>query len=205
MKKTTKLGIILSFLVVSQQAHAYGLGTSSYPLTVGKKLLSAEFLGITSTGGGVGFQARYSAKVSSSFLFEGGMGISGGNRSSRIFLGGDWEIYPDYGRQPRFALQGRLINAKEFGVRRNKVSISPSLGKGMSLGRQIFYPYVALPFSLDLVGNNSTYETSLNANLGVVGNLPFRRYQNWIGSIEATVGVKDSFVGFVAGLSWPID
>ena len=204
IKKLTKWGIVASSLLLSYKIHAYGSGTSSYPLPVGKKLLTAEFLGITSEGGGVGLQMRFAKKVRSSLFLEEGMGISGGHRSSRVFLGGDWEIYPDFGPQPRFSFQGRIINAKEFGVRCNKIVIAPSLGKSFAIGGKVFHPYLTVPYGINLVGNQ-TYQTTLNANVGIVGNLPFRRYQGLVGNIEANAGIKDGFVGFSAGLSWHIE
>ena len=204
MMKMAKWGVVLSSLFLSYKIHAYGSGVSSYPLPVGKKLLTAEFLGITSSGGGMGFQMRFAKKARPNLFLEGGMGMSGGNRSSRVFLGGDWEIYPDFLRQPRIALTGRIINAKEFGVRHNKVSIAPSVGKAFSLKGKVFHPYISVPYSVSLAGDQ-TYRTSLNANVGIVGNLPFRRYQHLVGGIEATAGLRNGFMGFVAGLSWPIE
>ena len=204
MKKTTKWGIVVSSLFLSYNIYAYGSGTSSYPLPVGKKLLTAELLGITSSGGGMGFQMRFAKKIHPGIFLEGGMGMSGGKRSSRVFLGGDWEIYPDFGRQPRFSLQGRIINAKEFGIRHNKIAIAPSLGKGFALNGRVFYPYLTLPYTINLAGDQ-TYETSLNANAGIVGNLPLSRYQHLIGSLEFTAGITNGFVGFTVGLSWPIE
>ena len=198
------LVIIFSSFLMGHKVYAYGSGMSSYPLPVGKKLLTAEFVGITSPGGGMGIQARFSKKIRSDLSLEGGMGISGGKHSSRIFLGGDWEIYPDFSRQPRVSIQGRLINAKEFGIRHNKISLAPSLGKGFSVRGKVFYPYVSLPYTINLAGNQ-TYETSLSANMGIVGNLPFRRYKHLVGSVGATTGIGNEFVGFFAGLSWSIE
>ena len=202
--KMIKLGIILFSLFTSYKIYAYGSGASSYPLPLGKKLLTAEFLGITSSGGGMGLQVRFAKKLRSNFLLEGGMGISGGNRSSRIFLGGDWEIYPDHGYQPRFSLRGRVSNAKEFGVRQNRISIAPSLGKAVVLKGRSFYPYLSFPCSISFAGDK-TYNTTLGTNLGLVGNLPFRRYEHIVANIEASVGIRNSFAGFVAGLSWPME
>ena len=198
------VAIAFLFSFGGQRAWSYGSGTSSHPLPVGKKLLTAEFMGITSSEGGVGFQMRFAKKVNPGFFLEGGMGMSGGAHSSRLFVGADWEIFPDYGNQPRFSLQGRIINAKEFGLRRNKISIAPSLGKGFSLKSWVFYPYLAFPYSISLAGDK-TYETFLDASLGLTCNLPFRGYEHIVGSLGTSVGVRNSFVGFVAGLSWPIE
>ena len=202
--KIARLVMVFSFLLIGHKAYAYGSGMSSYPLPVGKKLLTAEFLGITSPGGGMGLQVRFAKKVRSNLSLEGGMGISGGMHSSRVFLGGDWEIYPDFSRQPRVSIQGRVINAKEFGIRHNKISLAPSLGKGFSVRGKSFYPYVSFPYIINLAGNQ-TYETSLNANMGIVGNLPFSRYKHLVGSIGVTTGIGNDFVGFFAGLSWSIE
>ena len=152
----------------------------------------------------MGIQARLAKKIRSDFLLEGGMGISGGSHSSRIFLGGTWEIYPDFMRQPSFSLRGRIINAKEFGIRHNKISIAPSLGKAFSIKGWVFHPYLSVPYSISLAGDR-TYETSLNATAGIVGNLPIRRYRHLIGGFEAMAGLNGGFVGFFAGLSWPIE
>ena len=55
------LALVASCLSVT--AHAYGIGLSTFPIPPETKFVSAEVTGITSSGGGVGLQARYTQKL----------------------------------------------------------------------------------------------------------------------------------------------
>lgn len=54
---------VICFILTSS-AFSYGLGISNYPMLVDKKMISAEATGIFSSGGGMGFQGRFTQKVS---------------------------------------------------------------------------------------------------------------------------------------------
>jgi hypothetical protein len=191
--------------VISLSACGYGTGQSSYPLLPEKKLVGAEFTGITSTGGGVGVQGRYTQKINSKIVFDAGLGISGGERDSRFFLGTDYELFPDYMNQPRVSIRFNYENAKEFDVRRSILSIAPTVSKGFSFWGTEAFPFFSLPVGINLDGDSKTYESQINANFGVTGNIPLKGYKHLIGTIEGSIKVKDSYTGIFASISYPIN
>ena len=202
-----KLRIIstLLSLMVSTSLWAYGTGVSTYPLMPEKKLISTEFTGITSTGGGVGLQARYTQKLNATTIVEAGIGMSGGEFDSRIFAGADFEIFPDYQKQPRVAVKAYFENVKEFGLRRNVVGVTPTVSKGFNFWGNEGFPFLSVPVGLSLDTENQMYRTIISANFGIVGNLPIEGYKHWTASIEGIISVKDTYSGIFMGLTYPIN
>ena len=184
---------------------AYGTGYVTYPLMPQKRIISTEFTGVTSTGGGVGLQGRFTQKLSEKMIVDGGIGISGGERDSRFFVGADYEIFPDYMDQPRVSVKTTYTNAREFDVRRSIFSIAPTLSKGFSFWGHEAFPYFSLPIGINLDSETKTYESQVNASFGISGNLPFSDYKNLLGNVEATVGVKDSYTALFFGVSYPLN
>jgi hypothetical protein len=201
---------LICFLVVigiflPAKVLAYGTGYISYPLMPAKRLISTEFTGVTSTGGGVGVQGRFTQKISEKILVDAGLGISGGERDSRFFVGADYELFPDYMKQPRVSMKVNWSNAKEFDVRRNIFTIAPTVSKGFSFWGHEAFPFFSLPVGVNLQSGNKTYESQVNANMGITGNLPFQDYNKLLGTIETTIGVKDSYTAVFVGLSYPLN
>jgi len=203
-KKILALGL-LSLGFSSQVFASYGTGYSSYPMMSDKKFFSTEVTGITSTGGGVGAQVRYGQKINSALLIDAGVGISGGERTNRIFAGADYEIFPDYLNQPRVSVKTTITNAEEFGTRRNILSIAPTVSKGFSFWGYEAFPFVSIPMGLSLESGSKTYETISSFNVGITGNLPIERYSHLTGTLEAIVDLKDSYSGVFMGVSFPIE
>ncbi|MDC1174098.1 hypothetical protein OAT67_01780 [Bacteriovoracaceae bacterium] len=197
--------ISLSAVLLSGSAFSYGTGTVSYPLMPEKRLVSTEFIGITSTGGGIGLQGRYTQKINSRTVVDGGLGIGGGERDSRFFIGADYEIIPDYMKQPKVSLKLNLENAKEFDVRRNILSLAPTVSKGFSFWGNEAYPFVSLPIGISLDSDSKTYESVVNLSSGITGHLPFEGYRHLVATAEATIGVKDSYTGVFLGVSYPLN
>ncbi|MGZ3788667.1 MAG: hypothetical protein ACXVLQ_09105 [Bacteriovorax sp.] len=191
----------------SQKAHAYGTGLSSFPLEVETKLISAEFTGITSTGGGIGMQARYTQKLSEKSTIDAGLGISGGERSARLFAGYDVELFPDYENQPRTSIKAFVENSKEFESRKNILGVAPTFSKGFSFWGKEAFPYLSFPYGISLDGRSNSYKTTLSANLGLTGVIPADVGPNkqLTASAEAIVGLKDSFSGVFFGVAYPIE
>lgn len=202
MKKWA-LGLVVMGL--STQAWSYGIGVSTFPMMTDTKMVSAEFTGITSTGGGVGMQARYSQKMNSALMLDAGVGLGAGERSNRLFAGADYEILPDYMNQPRVSVKTTLSNAREFEKRRNILSLAPTLSKGFSFWGEEAYPFVALPMGLSLESGSKTYETVMALSLGMTGQLPVDGYRHLTGNVEATVDIKDAYTGIFFGVSYPIN
>ena len=198
--------IVFAFILsgFSASAFAYGTGYSSFPLSVEKKMLSTEITGVTSTGGGMGVQARYTQKASDQLSFDAGLGMGSGERSGRIFGNADFEIFPDYMRQPRVAVRAGYEFAKEFGATRNILSVAPMVSKGFAFWGQEAFPFVSLPIGMNLNSDTKTYESMISLNTGINGHLPIEGYQNLIGSAEVQLGLKDSFTAILVGLSYPL-
>lgn len=197
--------VALATTLLSFGAMAAGTGFSTYPLTMENTLIGAEFTGVTSNGGGVGMQGRFTQRVNSKFNYDVGMGISGGERSSRLFAGADYELFPDYENQPKVSLKTQIQNAKEFDRRVNSLSLAPTVSKGFSFWGEEAFPFIALPFGINLDDESKTYNTSFNINVGITGKVPVEGYRHLIGMIEATVDIKDSYTGIFAGVSYPIN
>lgn len=202
MKKLAIFGALIA--LTPQTLFAYGTGVSTMPLEAKKHHVSTEFTGITSTGGGIGFQARYTRKLSKDMTFDGGLGMAGGERSGRLFLGMDYELFPDYRKQPRSSLKLSYENSKEFEVRRNLVTIAPTFSKGFSFWGKEAYPFISFPVGLNLNTDTQTYDNVFSMNVGINGKLPFEGYRHITGGLEGIVGLKNNFSGIFASLTWPI-
>jgi hypothetical protein len=208
LKGLSLLGLALSLGLGSGAAFAYGTGISTFPLEVEKKVLSAEVTGIVSNGSGLGLQARYTQKLSELASVDAGLGISGGERSARLFAGYDYELFPDYDMQPRTSIKAFVENSKEFGVRRNILGIAPSVSKGFSFWGQEAFPYLSVPYGISLNSKKSSYETTLSANLGVTGMIPAETIgtsKALTANAEAIIGLKDSFSAVFIGFGYPLE
>lgn len=203
--KMSKALLFVAAVLTAPSVWAYGIGQSSFPLMEKQQFLSTEITGITSTGGGVGIQGRYTRKISKQLIVDGGIGLSGGERANRIFAGADWEIFPDYMSQPKFSIKTTFENAKEFNFRKNVLSVAPVVSKGFNFWGKEAFPFVAIPLGVQLINETKQYETVANLNLGVLGNLPIDGYEKLTTSVEFTLGIKDSYTGLFVGLSYPLE
>ncbi len=184
---------------------AYGTGISTYPLMSEKKLLTTEFTGIVSENGGVGLQARYTQKINNVAVVDAGIGLSGGERTGRVFAGIDYEIFPDYKKQPRVSIKSTFEYAKEYNLPFNIIEIAPTVSKGFSFWGYEGFPYATLPISLSLESQHKTYETMANMTVGIAGKLPFEGYTHLTGNIETILNLKDSYSAVFLGVSYPIN
>lgn len=208
LKGLLLLGLTLSLGLGSSAAFGYGMGISTFPLEQDKKLLSAEVTGIVSNGGGVGLQARYTQKLNELSSVDAGLGISGGERSARLFAGYDYELFPDYDIQPRTSVKAFIENSKEFGTRRNILGIAPTVSKGFSVYGQEAFPYLSLPYGISLDGKKNSYQTTLSANIGFSTVIPSEQSMTSkpiTANAEAIIGLKDSFSGVFVGFGYPIE
>lgn len=191
----------------AEKAHAYGTGLSTYPLEVESKFISAELTGITSAGGGVGMQARFTDKLTDKGTIDAGLGISGGERSARLFAGYDFELFPDYENQPRTSIKAFIENSKEFNARRNIFGVAPTVSKGFTFWGKEAFPYLSLPYGVSLNSKNNSYSTTLSANLGISGLIPadIGADKQLTASAEAIISLKNSFSGVFLGVAYPIE
>lgn len=189
------------------KAHAYGTGLSTFPLAAEEKLISAEFTGIISSGGGMGLQTRYTQKLDEKATIDAGLGIAGGERSARIFAGYDYELFPDYENQPRSSIKVFVENSKEFQSRKNILGIAPTFSKGFSFWGKEAFPYLSLPYGISLNSSNNSYTTTLSANVGISGIIPAEvgPHKQLTANAEAIIGLSNSFSGIFFGVAYPIE
>ena len=200
-----KLSAIISLLILSSNLFAYGIGYTSYPLEVDKNLLSAEFTGILNHGSGVGLQGRFTRKMDDIVSLEAGAGLGAGDRSSRIFAGSDFEIFPDYENQPKFAIKTSVERATEFKDTIMILGATPIVSKGLSFWGQEGFPYVAMPLGIGLNTDDKKYHTRISAVLGINGHIPLEGYKKLVGQIEAQIDLKNTYSGIFLGMSYPLD
>jgi hypothetical protein len=205
MMKLTNLMTVIICATLGQSAWGFGSGFSSYPMLENMHFVTTEASGVVSEGGGMGVHVRYTRKLNRKLIMDAGIGMSGGERTGRIFAGADYELYPDFARQPRVSLKAQIENTKEFDSRINILSIAPTVSKGYNFWGREAFPYFSMPVGLGLNSGSKTYQTRINANLGVVGEMPIRGYQHLTTSLEASLNVKNSFTGFLVGLSYPLN
>jgi hypothetical protein len=208
MKFHSKILPILTLLLTvfaSQALWAFGVGYSSYPMLSNKGIISTEFTGVTSNGAGVGLQGRYTYKWQSDIILDAGAGISSGDRSRSFFIGSDYELYPDFGNQPRVSIKGTLDYAEEFNSQKSILGIAPTVSKGFNAWGREVYPFVSLPLAINLNNDNQTYMTTANIALGAVGKLPFQDYQFLTANVEVMVNLKDSFNRVLMGISYSLN
>ena len=208
LKGLSLLTLSLSLGFGSSAAFGYGMGISTFPLEQDRKVLSAEVTGIVSDGGGLGLQARYTQKLNEASSVDAGLGISGGERSARLFAGYDYEIFPDYDIQPRTSIKAFIENSKEFGSRRNILGIAPTVSKGFSFWGNEAFPYISLPYGISLDGKRNQYETTLSANIGISGMITSEYLitnSPVTANAEMIIGLKDSFTAVFIGFGYPIE
>ncbi len=203
MRNILLLAIGLAFFPAWALGH--GGGQSAYPMPDRGKLVGVELTGDFSDGGGVGVQARYTQKISRPLIFDAGFGTSGGERSGRLFGGLEYEFFPDYGRQPRFALRGSFESASESRVRKNIFTLTPKFSKGLSFWGNEGHPFISVPVGVDLNSRTKTYRTLIAASVGVAGNLPWQGYKRLVASTEVRFNVQNSFSGVFFGISYPLN
>ncbi|MBI2519383.1 MAG: hypothetical protein HYV97_03155 [Bdellovibrio sp.] len=199
------LAVILAMLMTNT-VYAYGIGISSFPLAAQKRMVSAEATGIMSHGAGAGIQARYTQNLNVGTTLDLGMGLSSGDRSSRVFAGMDYELFPDYEKQPRASIKATIANAREFGQTYNIFSVAPVFSKGFSFWGKEGHPYIAFPYGVSLNGDRKTYATKFDVAVGASAPLTFvEGYEKLIGNVEVTAGIKNSFTAIFMGVSYPIN
>lgn len=208
----TERGKTMKKLVLAMTALCFGataiasstVGLSTHPLSMNNRVITTEFDNYFSSGDGMGITAKYFQNVDSKLNAEAGVSVNGGNTASRMFAAADYEIFPDYGRQPRLSAKA-IIDTKDFdGDRINSIAIAPTVSKGFSFWGNEAFPYAALPMSVGLNTDEGTYETSTALAMGVTGRIPLQGYEKLIGNIETNFNLRNSYTAIVMGVSMPL-
>lgn len=199
-----KLGLLLGTMILSTVATANTVGISTHPFTMKKQVITTEFNNYMSNGTGSGITAKYFQRVSEGISFDAGFGITDGDRANRIFMGADFGLIPDYGRQPRVSIKGMLETMDFDGERLNSFGVAPTISKGFAFWGKEAFPFVAVPVKVSLNADENTYETSTAIAAGVTGRLPMDGYENLVYNIETNMSIRNSYSSIVMGISLPI-
>lgn len=195
---------ILMIAMIAQGAFATTIGLSTHPLTMKKQVITTEFNSYLSSGSGAGITAKYFQRVNDNFNFDAGFGVTDGDRANRVFAGADFQIFPDYGRQPRFSVKGLIETMSFEGNRVNSVGAAPTISKGFSFWGKEAFPFLAVPFRIDLNSDKNTYVSSTAMAMGITGRMPMSGYENLIYNVEANFSLRNSYQALVFGVSLPI-
>lgn len=199
-----KLTLILGTILLSSLASASTVGLSTHPFTMKKQVVTTEFNNYMTNGTGSGITAKYLQRVNEEIAFDAGFGITDGDRSNRLFMGADYAFIPDYGRQPRVSVKG-LLETQDFdGNRINSFGAAPTISKGFSFWGKEAFPFMAVPVKVSLNADENTYETSTAVAAGITGRLPLDGYENLVYNVETNMSLRNSYTGFVMGISLPI-
>ncbi|MEX0798230.1 MAG: hypothetical protein WD025_02230 [Bacteriovoracaceae bacterium] len=199
-----KISLAIVALCFSAGSFAATVGLSSHPFTMNKKVITTEFNSYMSAGSGKGITAKYFQRVDGKFNVDAGFGVTDGERSNRLFAGADYEIFPDYGRQPRVSAKTVLETMSFDGDRINTISVAPTLSKGFSFWGKEAFPFLALPLSLGLNTDEGTYQTATALSAGITGRIPLDGYENLVGNLETNVNLRNSYTAIVMGVSMPL-
>jgi hypothetical protein len=203
-----KKSLLLLSALISTQVFAYGLGVTTHPFEVEKKVITTEATGTmaNNAGSGAGIQARYYQRLSQELNIDGGFGVSNSNAAARsLFLGTDYRIYPEYQNQPRVSLKGIFSNTKERELNRNNLGMAPTLSKGFVIQGKEIYPFLALPMGVSLDNKNNQFKGTTSLAMGATGNIPLEGLEKLTANFEANINVKNTFSSVFMGVSYPLN
>lgn len=200
-----KVILSLIFGALTTSAFGYGVGQVTHPLKRNTHIVSAEFTGIMTDGSGIGLQGRYTRKLAEKITADAGIGLGAGDRSFRVFGGANYDLYPDFGKQPKVSVKAGLEIGREFGNTITTMSITPIASKGLNIYGIEGFPFVALPIALGLNGNSKTYETMYSVAAGWTGKIPMKNMEKFTASLEMNLGLKDNYTGMFLGLAYPLN
>lgn len=193
--------ILLGIFIVKS---AFGtVGLSSHPFTMKKQVITTEFNNYLNNGEGAGLTAKYFQRMNEQINVDAGFSISDGERSSRVFAGADFQMIPDYGRQPRISVKGLMESVRFQDERINSFGAAPTISKGLLIAGKEAFPFIALPMAVNLNTETNEYFTSTAVAMGITGKLPFDGYDEIVANFETNMSVRNSFSSVVFGLSLP--
>jgi hypothetical protein len=196
---------VLLLALISMSVMATTVGLSTHPFSVENRVITTEFDNYTSSGQGMGLTARYYQRVNQALNYDVGFSINEGERANRLLVGTDYEIFPDFGRQPRLSVKG-LFETMEFDNERiNSFGAAPTLSKGFSFWGKEAFPFIALPYRVSLNDDQNTYETSIALATGITGRLDIGGNTEVVGNIEANFNLDNSYSALVMGVSVPLN
>ena len=200
-----KLLVGMISLTISAASLASTVGVSNHPFSMEKHVITTEFNNYFNDGSGMGFSANYFQRINDAVNIDLGFGITDGDRASRLKIGSDLRLIPDYGRQPKVSIKGILETEKIDGQRINSFGAAPTISKGFAFWGKEAYPFLALPIKVSLNTDDNSYETSTAVAAGITGRIPWLGTRNMVGNIETNFSLRNSYAALVMGVSLPIE
>ncbi len=190
---------------IATGAFATTIGMSNHPFLMKKHIVTTEYNNYLNDGSGMGLTAKYLQKVNDKLNIDAGFGFTDGERASRFFMGADYQIIPDYGRQPKFSVKSFMETETPDGSRINSFGAAPTISKGFAFWGREAFPFIALPMKVSLNTNESEYETSTAVAMGITGRLPINGMKNIVGNLETNISLRNSYSSLVMGISIPVE
>lgn len=184
---------------------ALGEGLSSYPIPEDQALLTTELTNFVNNGQGMGIQARYTRKINTLLQVDAGLGFSDGEHQNRIFVASNYELFPDYGHQPKVLIRGLLENGRELRSRRTTLGLGPLFTKEIKSTEASFHPFLGVPIGLALDQNSRSYQIRAHLSLGLTGKIPFIGMENLLYNFEGNINVQNSYSMLYCGISYPLN
>ncbi|MCB9094378.1 MAG: hypothetical protein H6621_04840 [Halobacteriovoraceae bacterium] len=183
---------LIAIFFASTLCYGSQIGLSTHPLESNQRLLNTEYVGKVSHGSASGIQARYMQTFHERFSAEGGFRVFQEDVTT-YFAGATYEVYPDYGNQPRISLKGFYERERIDAVDYNNFGVAPIISKGFSFWGYPGYPYMAIPIKLSLDEDTEEYDMVTSLSLGISAELPFEGFENVLGNIEGNVDISGSY------------
>lgn len=202
-----KTALSLLSLLISVNSFAYGLGVSTHPFEVEKKVITTQATGTmaNNNGSGAGIQARYYQRLTQEMNLDAGMGVSSSTQARNLFVGSDYQLFPEHQNQPRISLKGLLSNSKEENLNRNNLGLAPTVSKGFVINDREIYPFVALPMNVSLESKANNYKGTAAFAFGATSNLPIQGFEKLTASVEANLNLKNTYNSAYVGISYPLN
>lgn len=194
-------------LIVSAESFAYGLGVSTHPFEIDKKVITTQATGTmaNNNGTGAGIQARYYQRLTQELNLDGGFGVSNSTQERNLFFGTDYVLFPEYQNQPRVSLKGLISNSKEENLNRNNLGLAPTVSKGFVIRDREIYPFIAVPMNVSLESKENQYKGTAALAFGATGNLPIQGLEKLTASVEANLNLKNTYNSAYLGVSYPLN
>lgn len=197
----------LLLCLISTEVFAYGMGVSTHPFEVDKKVITTEATGTmaNNSGSGAGIQARYYQRLTQELNLDGGFGVSSSTAARSFFVGSDYMFFPEYDNQPRISAKALLSNTKEEERTRNNIGFAPTVSKGFVIGGKEIYPFLAIPLGVSLETASNQYKGTSALSFGATGNIPMDGFEKLTANLEANVNLQNTYSSLFLGVSYPLN
>jgi len=180
------------------------IGLSALPKSAesnGKSYVGGEVVLDLSPDSGVGLGGRFAHQSEENTLLDFGVSVGSGVRDVNLLAGATYEFFPDYGKQPAFAVKGFYEISRMSKENYNLLGVAPVFTKGVQAYQLEVFPFVSLPIRY-IVGDKNSKGGRLSQAFTLGSIIPLKeKWHNMIFNFEAQFNLKRSYTGFVFGLS----